>query len=505
MSVIIGSMRHEVNSFCRKTVDLEEFRHGYLLYGEEIEKELTGKREGESAFLDVLRENNMQAACTVAAKDASAGGPVTAEAFAHLMQEFKQRTAQIAETEGVDAVLLNLHGAMLTEDSDDPEGELVEMIRKIVGEKPPIGVSLDAHAKITKRLVENADIIVGYHTIPHIDAYETSYRVAELVMGMLKGEVHPYMASITIPTLLPVEAENHNFGFYQGMVEKSREYESREGVYSVTCFPGQPWLDYPGNAGSFVTAISDSREKSETIVREMASLFWERKETCITDKYPIETAVQKGLQEEGPVVLAELGDAPPAGSTGDGNDLLRALLKAEPKAPCLVTVVDPEAVRDAERAGEGNTVRTTVGWKLDQRWGSPIEIQGEVLKVQRGDFIMAMGDTRGTMGLSAVIRIGEIYLIVCEYTFSHYDPNSYRCMGLEPEKAQLVGVKSTEHFRAFYGKLAKDILLADTEGPSMSSFTKFDWKKKGHPIWPLDHFEWCAEEQEVYKSRREGR
>ena len=118
---------------------------------------------------------------------------------------------------------------------------------------------------------------------------------------------------------------------------------------------------------------------------------------------------------------------------------------------------------------------------------------------------MAMGDTPGTMGLSAVIRIGEIYLIVCEYTFSHYDPNSYRCMGLEPEKAQLVGVKSTEHFRAFYGKLAKDILLADTEGPSMSSFTKFDWKKKSHPIWPLDHFEWCAEGQEIYKSRREGR
>ena len=504
MSVIIGSMRHEVNSFCRNSVDLDEFRHGYLLYGDEIKKELTGKREGESAFLDVLGKNNLKAACTVAARDASAGGPVTAEAFSHFKEEFAKRTAQIAETEGVEAVLLNLHGAMLTEDSDDPEGEIVEIIRGIVGDVPPIGVSLDAHAKITKRLVENADIIVGYHTIPHIDAYETSYRTAELVVGMLKGEVHPHMAAIAIPTLLPVEAENHTFGFYREMVEKSRKYEEWEGVYSVTCFPGQPWLDYPGNAGSFVTAISDSMEKSETIVREMASLHWEKKETCVTEKYPIEKAVQKALEEEGPVVIAELGDAPPAGSTGDGNDLLRALLNVEPKAACLVTIVDPEAVKAACRAGEGNRVKTTVGRKLDSRWGSPVEIEGEVVKVQEGNFVMTMGNTPGRMGMSAVIKIGEIYLIVCEYTFSHYDPNSYRCMGLEPERAQIVGVKSTEHFRAFYGELAKDILLADTKGPSMSDFKDFQWKKKGHPIWPMDRFKWCAGEEEIYRGRKEG-
>lgn len=501
MSIIIGAMRHEVNSFCKNVVDLEEFRHGYLLYGEEIEQELTGKREGESAFLEVLKENGLKSACTIAARDASAGGPVTAEAFAHFKEEFARRTRIIMETEGVEAVLLNLHGAMLTKDSNDPEGEIVEIIRNIVGDSVPIGISLDAHAKITKRLVENADIIIGYHTIPHIDAYETSYRTAELIVGMLKGEVKPKMAAIAIPTLLPVEAENHTFGVYKEMVEESRKFEAEKGVYSVTCFPGQPWMDYPGNAGSFITAISDEMEKSEEIVRKMAEMLWKKKEDCVTDKYPIEEAVRKALEEEGPVVIAELGDAPPAGSTGDGNDLLKALLEVQPKTPCLVTVVDPDAVKAACEAGEGNMVKTTVGWKLDDRWGSPVEIEGQILKIQEGNFVMTMGDTQGHMGMSAVIKIGEIYLIVCEYTFSHFDPNSYRCMGLEPEKVQIVGVKSTEHFRAFYGELAKDILLADTEGPSMSNFAGFTWQKKGRPIWPLDQFIWSAREADVYKGR----
>ena len=501
MSVIIGAMRHEVNSFCMGTVDLEEFRHGYLLYGDEIERELSGKREGESAFLEVLKKYGLQAACTIAAKDASAGGPVTAEAFLHIKNEFEKRVREIVGRERVEAVLLNLHGAMLCEDSDDPEGEVVALIRKLVGPKVPLGVSLDAHAKLTKKLVENTDILIGYHTIPHIDAYETSYKTAELIVRTMKGEIKPKMAAVAIPTLLPVEAENHTFGGYKRLVEESRRMEAQEGVYTVTYFPGQPWLDYPGNGGSFAVTIADTRRKAKSLAIELADKSWACREEFKTEKYEVDRAVNMALSKEGPVVIAELGDAPPAGSTGDGNDLLKALLRAAPKAPCLVTVVDPEAVNAAYKVGEGNTVTAMVGCKLDKRWGTPVKISGKVLKTGEGNFIMSMGGTPGRMGKAAVIQIGEIYLIVCEYTFSHYDPNSYRCMGLKPEQAQIVGVKSTEHFRAFYSGLAKEILLADTKGASMSDFHRFAWKRKGRPIWPLDSFEWEAKSAPVYESR----
>lgn len=341
--------------------------------------------------------------------------------------------------------------------------------------------------------------MVGYHTIPHIDAYETSYRAAELIVEMIQGKIAPKMAAVSIPTLLAAEAENHTFGAYKEMVDETRNWEKQEGVYSVTYFPGQPWLDYPGNACSFVVAITDSLEKSEEIVKKVADKSWQLKDKMTTPKYDIEEAVKMALAEDGPVVIAELGDAPPAGTIGDGNDLLKALLAAKPKKPCLVTVVDPDAVEEAYKAGVGNTVKTTVGCKLDTRWGTPVEVEGKVLKAQEGNFILTMGDTPGRMGKSAVIQIGEIYLIVCEFTFSHYDPNSYRCMGLEPKEAQIVGVKSTEHFRAFYGELAKDIILADTKGPSMSDFKAFDWKRKSHPFWPVDEFEWKAKEAEILK------
>lgn len=502
MSVIIGSMHYEVNSFCRNTADLKFFKDGYLLYGDDIEKVLQKNKGGESAFLDVLKKNDLKPAFTIAGCAASSGGIASEDVFLHFKEEFAMRTAQIMEADTVDGVLLDMHGAMLTEECDDPEGVIAELIRGIVGDSVPIGVSLDAHAKITPRLVKNVDIIVGYHTIPHIDKYETSTRVAELVVEIIKGNIKPHLAAIAIPTLMPVEAENHTFGFYREMLEVGSKFEAKEGVYSVTCFPGQPWLDCPGNNGSFVTVISDSMEKSEKLVREFAEIYWNKKETCTVKKYPVEEAVQIALNEDGPVVITELGDAPPAGSTGDGNDLLKALLKARPDKDCLVTVVDPQAVKDAQAAGEGNYVKTSVGWRLDSRWGSPVEVEGKVLRIKQGNYFTSLDHFPGTMGMSALIQIGRIYLIVCECTFQHLDPGTYRCMDLEPAEAHIVGVKSTEHFRAFYGKLAKDILMADTKGPSMSDFSAFHWEKKGHPIWPIDSFEWSAWEAEVYKKHR---
>lgn len=502
MSVIIGSMRYEANAFCPNAADLDFFKEGYLLYGDEIKKELEGSRSGEDAFFDVLKKNGIKAAPTIATCAVSSGGIAKEEAFSHFKEEFVQRTTQIMESDTVEGVLLDMHGAMVTEECDDPEGVIAELIRNIVGDSVPIGVSLDAHAKITPRLVKNVDIIVGFHTIPHIDHYETSERVAELVVETIKGKIKPQMAAIAIPTLMPVEAENHEFGFYREMLEISGKYEDEDDVYSVTCFLGQPWLDCPGNAGSFITAISDSMEKSEIIVREFAETYWDKKETCVAEKYPIEETVEIALKEKGPVVITELGDAPPAGSIGDGNDLLKALLKAKPDKQCLVTVVDPQAVKDAQAAGEGNMVKTSVGWRLDNRWGEPVEIEGKVILIKQGDYFTSVDHFPGTMGMSALIQIDQIYLIVCECTFQHLDPGTYRCMNLEPADAHIVGVKSTEHFRAYYGELANDILMADTKGSSMSDFAEFKWEKKGHPIWPIDSFEWCAGDAEVYKSRR---
>lgn len=502
MSLLIGSMLHEVDSFSPGAIGIECFERLYVYYGDDIITNLTGLRVGESAFIDVAKKYGKDVKGIFAARDASAGPIVKRETFDYFKEQFFTRIEKLKNECDVEGVLLDMHGAMLAENSDDPEGEIVEGIRRIIGTEIPIGISLDAHAKITRRLVDNVDVIVGYHTIPHIDMYETAEKAAELVVGMLEKRVHPRIAAIGIPTLLAVEGENHEWGPYKDLVGKSREYEAMEGVYSVTYFPGQPWLDYPGNNGSFVVAITDDENKSCKIVKEFSNMCWDRRGDFIAEKYPIDVAVKKALSEEGPVVITELGDAPPAGTIGDGNELLVSLLKAKPDKKCFVTVVDPEAVEAAYKAGEGNEITVMVGHKIDPRWGNSVEVTGKVLLCQEGNFTLTMGHMNSTMGKAAVIQIGCIYLVVCEHTFLHYDPVTYRCMGLEPEEAQIIGVKSTEHFRAFYTELSKDIIMADTDGPSMTAYERFDWKRKGRPIWPLDQFEWKSDDKDVLTRRK---
>lgn len=92
-------------------------------------------------------------------------------------------------------------------------------------------------------------------------------------------------------------------------------------------------------------------------------------------------------------------------------------------------------------------------------------------------------------GTYCIIQIGQIFLVVCENTFNHLDPNSYKALNLEPENARIVGVKSTQHFRAFYGSIAKGIYLLDMPGPSSSEFKRFNWEHISRPMWPLDEIE----------------
>ena len=72
----------------------------------------------------------------------------------------------------VDGVLLALHGAMVGDGEDDPEGALITACRALVGPATPIVVTVDLHVHTTQRMIREADAVLYYHRYPHIDMYE---------------------------------------------------------------------------------------------------------------------------------------------------------------------------------------------------------------------------------------------------------------------------------------------------------------------------------------------
>ena len=159
--------------------------------------------------------------------------PVSQNAFEQVAQIICDTVA-----EGCDALLLDLHGAMVTEAYEDGEGELLERIRQ-VAPALPIGVGLDFHANMSQRMINCCDVAVGYKTYPHIDMYEAGRRAGELLLDMMAGRIAPRMSFATCPVLPNILRMATDEEPMRDIMAQATALETGS-VLSVSVFPGFP-------------------------------------------------------------------------------------------------------------------------------------------------------------------------------------------------------------------------------------------------------------------------
>ena len=194
MKVMVAMMSHETNTFSPVPTLLERFGNGRApAEGKAAHRQLKGKSATMSGLLDVADERGAEIITPIAA-GAPPSGPVDNEAYEYIVSKICESAA------GCDAVLLDLHGAMVTESHEDGEGYLLAKLRE---QNPgmPIAVGLDMHANLYPGMVENSTVITGYQTYPHIDNYATGVRAANVLFDALEGKVSPTMAWGNAPML----------------------------------------------------------------------------------------------------------------------------------------------------------------------------------------------------------------------------------------------------------------------------------------------------------------
>jgi microcystin degradation protein MlrC len=486
--IALGQFMEESNTFVRQRADLEHFRATQLLYGDEIVPRLRGTRAEIGGFLDVLGPAGVELVPTVAA-NAVSSGPVTRATFEHVRDALLERLAAAGP---VDGVLLALHGAMVLEDAPDGEGEFLAAVRKAVGPAVPIVATLDLHATITPRMVQEADALVGYDTYPHIDLYETGAKAAALLLRAVRGEVCPVTLFARSPMLVPAEGQGTDDQPMAGLMAEAKRLQARPGVLAVSLFPVQPWLDIP-DTGFCVMAVADGARRAaeiEPMVRQLAWQAWERRRSFAADLLPVDDAIRRALASDGgPFVLSESADSTGSGSPGDSAHVLERLLALGVTERCLVTVVDAPAVARAIAAGVGADVATTVGGTLDPRYNRPVAVDGRVRILSDGRFISSDKKSAGVefhMGRAAVIEVGRIAVLATERPAFTFDPALYRSVGLEPRNAKIVVVKSPLQFRDGYAAVARACWVVDTPGPSTARVERLDWRHRSKPLYPFD-------------------
>jgi microcystin degradation protein MlrC len=489
MRIAIGSLFQESNSFSPVPGSWAHFGRSEVLRGAALIGERTGTQTELGGVIEVATEQGAELVPLLSAMTTASAGPLEQAVFETLCGELVTR---LSETQGVDGLLLVLHGGLVAEGYDDASGEVLRACRTVLGRRP-IVATLDLHANVTQRMVMTATALAGYHTYPHIDMYATGRRAMTLLLGVLAGQAHPVAAIRRLPMLLPSENSRTTDGPYAVVMDQVKALMQQPGILDASAFSVQPWLDVTDVGCSVVVVADGSAEQAEREADRLAGEFWARRADFAVELTPTAQAIERALtSERRPFVLSDSADSPSSGAPGDSPVVLSALLAARPTQACLVNVVDATAVAAMARAGVGQTVQLKLGGTLAPQLYQPVEVTGTVKLVSDGEFTHKGPGFHGVVfhrGRTAVLQTGSVFIVVMERPVFQWDAEFYRSLGLEPVDAQIVVVKSPTAFRASYGPFAAEIMILDAAGVCSPNLRSLPFRHVRRPLYPLDDFD----------------
>jgi microcystin degradation protein MlrC len=389
----------------------------------------------------------------------------------------------------VDAVLLNLHGAMIADGYPDAEGDLLAQVREIVGQDVPIAAELDLHCHLTELKVASTDILVVFKEYPHVDVAERAVELFDLLEGMLAGRVRPTMASYDCGMLgiFPTTAEPM-IGIVAGMKALERE----PGVLSVSLAHGFPWGDTP-EVGTRALVVTDGDPALAARMAEaLGERVWAARDAIVPPFFDIEGAIDRVLAHAPngrPFVLADTADNPGIGASGDSTFLLRRLIERGAGGIALSPLWDPVATGLAFDAGVGATLDMRIGGKLGPGSGAPIDARVEV-KGLTPDGWQPFGGTMAPLGRLAWLRIGgpgdatAIDVVVNDYRIQSFHPDCFRVAGIDPMRPHALVVKSTQHFHGGFAPIAREVLYVSAPGSGSMDMAALDHRLVSRALWP---------------------
>jgi microcystin degradation protein MlrC len=444
------------------------------------------------AFIELAEAAGAQYTVPIAAS-AWPSGPVEDAAFEHIAGRICAAVAA-----GCDAVLLDLHGAMVTRSHEDGEGELLRRLRTIAP-TIPIGVALDMHTNLYPAMADAATVIAGYQTYPHVDMHGTGLRAGRAVLDLLAGRARPAQAWGQRPMLPHVMRQGSDDAPNRELQARCREMEA-QGALCASLFVGFPNADIR-NAGLSAVVVTDGDAAlARRWCDELLDMAWQARADFVYRPEPLADSIAKAQAiaaakppGSGPVVLLDHSDNCASGGTMDTMTVLGAMLDAGLEDAAAFAIFDPAAVQRMAAAGVGATLTLDLGGKLDMPAidlaGAPLRVTGRVRRLVDGVYRnlgpMARGELNH-MGPTAVIQVGGIEVVVLSNHVEPHDLAAFTAVGIDPAQKRYLMLKSRVHWRAGLRPLAHAVVECDGTGVCTSDYARLGLRRVRRPIYPLD-------------------
>jgi microcystin degradation protein MlrC len=489
MRLLVAMMKHETNTFSPVPTPLDRFRP---LYGEAAIRAFRGTGTGLGAYLDLAERERADIVLPIAA-GAPPSRPVEDSSYAHITDTICEAVAR----GGFDGIMLDLHGAMVTESLEDGEGQFLKRLRAI-DPKTPLAVSLDMHANLYDEIIANATVVTGYRTYPHIDTYETARLAGEILLRTIRGEVRPVMAWGNVPMLPHVMRQGTDDHPNKELQHRCAAMRG-DGALAASLFTGFPHADI-ANAGLSAVVVTDGDLKlAEDLRDELLDRAWVEREAFVYQIEPLQQSVARAKAMppvepgKGPIVLLDHYDNCASGGTMDTTVVLAEILRQGLEDVAVFAIYDPEAVQQAIAAGVGAEVSLSIGGKIAMPAipveSPPLIVTGTVKTISDGRYRNRGPMARGVqmdMGPSVVLDTGPVEIVLIS---RHVEPSDLNCLsslGIDPMQKSYVMLKSRIHWRAGLGAMAKAVVDCAGVGVCTSDYGQLDFKKVRRPIYPLD-------------------
>jgi len=485
MRIAVAGLTHETQTFLLDRTPLERFDET-VARGADILKRYRGTNTSMGGFLDILEPAGVEIVPVVIAEGGVSGTVVDA-VYDKYVSEICAGLA--AEADRLDGVLLELHGAMVTESRQDTETWVVKDIRRAIGYRIPIMVALDLHGNLDPALLTQATAICGYRSSPHVDAGETGRRTARALLDLLAGKTKPVTAiakpGLVVPSLLSATT------VYPGkaMIERVLEWQRKPRVIDVSFFFGFAWSNVHQLGVSAVAVTDNAPELAQVIVYDIAQLAWSMREDLTRGRnvYSVADgvayAIKRAQTATKPVVVLDHADR-----MNETSFVLRELVRQDARDVAFPLFFDPEAVQVCMKAGIGNPVDVLVGGKTSPAAGGPVRIQGTVLWLGDKTYTGTGPMRRGRLinvGPTAIIQAGGIWLQLVSRSQSLIDLDPITQYGKGPEDFKIIVTKSKTHFRAVYEQAGEEIVTVDAPAYSPVDLSVFEYTNVPRGTYPV--------------------
>lgn len=484
----------ESNSFAPVT-GKDDFLDRLYVAGDEFSAELTA---AESKLPTELRSFNsaMNASANwqpvpILIGLVEAGGPIDHAFFEETISDMR---ARLEAAMPLDAVYICNHGAMITTENRDPDGEIFSMVREIVGPDVPVVATLDLHGNVSDRMVEAVDAVIAYRTNPHVDMAERGREAAATLNEMFDG-LKPAAALIRLPVTPPTVTLLTASGPYADLINYGQSLVTDE-ILNVSILGGFAYADTPKNGLAIIVTARSDKAAAEALAKKIAVRAWSEHERYVPKLTSLDDALTVAIRAGKdsslrPVILADVADNPGGGASGNTTYILEGLVEGGAKGAVLGVFNDPALANEALQVGEGASFRAVFNREETPPFSRRFEADATVVRIRDGDCVGRRGFYAGrrlNLGTTALLDLGGVQVVVISIRTQCADPVFFEMMGIDIAEARSVVVKSRGHFRAGFDEFFAPEQVIEVDAPGLSSpvLSRFDFKHLPRPVFPID-------------------